>query len=94
MTRYNKRNREIKRERDNESERQIEREREYSAVVVVVLERNEVEKKKLDVTVRYGTVPAASGIKGRGLATIHGVTVRIQPGKPCDWRRGCSRARG
>ena len=96
MTRYNKRNREIKRERETTKEkyREREREREYSVVVVVVLERNEVEEKKLDVTVRYGTVPAASGTKGRGLATIHGVTVRIQPGQACDWRRGCSRARG
>ena len=37
-------------------------------------------------TVHYST--AASGIHGRGLATIHGVTVRIQPKQHSDWPRG------
>lgn len=41
-------------------------------------------------TVHYSI--AASGIHGRGLATIHGVTVRIQPKQHSDWPRGCSRA--
>lgn len=84
-----------------------ERERKYSVrvvvvvvvavvvvVVVVAVWIEEMKSKKLDVTIRYGTVTTASGINRRGLATIHGVTVRIQPGRVSDWRRGCSRARG